>query len=356
MLECQPGDLFVALKGDTFDANETLETRLLAGKSGQERHTALISAHRSIAAMLEQPPLHAGAYYVIELSSYQLDLTASLRLDVAVWLNTTPDHLDRHGNMAEYVAAKKRIFLNQGAADWAVIGVDDHYCAAVCTELTRAAVQSVAPISAGQALGRGVSALNGKIIDALSGRADTAADITKAPALAGKHNAQNATAAYAACRALNIDARTIAQAFATFAGLPHRLERVATIEGVRFVNDSKATNVDAAEKALSSFERIRWIAGGRPKEGGIAALRPLFPRVARAYLIGEAAEDFAATLGETPHVVVGTMERAVEAALAEAEPGDVVLLAPACASFDQYSSFETRGEHFAALARAAIGE
>src|SRR5688572_18062502 len=136
------------------------------------------------AAILDLPPLHPGAYYVIELSSYQLDLTSSLRLDVAVWLNTTPDHLDRHGDMAAYVAAKKRIFLNQGAADWAVVGVDDAYCAAVCTDLTRAGVQHVAPISAGQALGRGVCALDSKLIDGLTGRSEVIADLTKAPALA----------------------------------------------------------------------------------------------------------------------------------------------------------------------------
>ena len=152
-------------------------------------------------AILDLPPLHAGAYYVIELSSYQLDLTSSLRLDVAVWLNLTPDHLDRHGDMNAYLAAKKRIFLNQGAADWAVISVDDLYCAAICTELTRAAARHVAPISSGQALGRGVSALDGKIVDALSGRAEIVADLGGAPALAGKHNAQNAAAAYAAARA-----------------------------------------------------------------------------------------------------------------------------------------------------------
>ncbi|HRP10471.1 MAG TPA: UDP-N-acetylmuramoyl-L-alanine--D-glutamate ligase [Terricaulis sp.] len=303
------------------------------------------------AAMLEQPPLHAGAYYVIELSSYQLDLTSSLRLDVAVWLNTTPDHLDRHGTMSEYVAAKKRIFLNQGAADWAVIGVDDHYCAAICTELTRAAIQNVSPISAGQALGRGVSALSGKIIEALGGRAETSADITKAQALAGKHNAQNAAAAYAACRALNIDARTIAAAFNSFPGLPHRLERVATIEGVRFVNDSKATNANAAAQALAVYPRIYWIAGGVAKEGGIEELSPFFPRLARAYLIGQSAGDFADVLRDkAPVTMAGNLEAAVKLAFADAkasgEPHPVVLLSPACASFDQFRSYEDRGDKF----------
>lgn len=311
-------------------------------------------------AILEQPPLHAGAYYVIELSSFQLDLTSSLRLDVAVWLNTTPDHLDRHGDMNAYVAAKKRIFLNQGAADWAVIGVDDLHCARVCTELTRAAVQHVAPISSGQALGRGVSALDGKIIDALSGRSEVVAELSSAPALAGKHNAQNAAAAYAAARALGVDHRIIAQAFTTFAGLPHRLERSGTIAGVRFVNDSKATNANAAAQALAVYPRVYWIAGGVAKEGGIEDLAPFFPRIAKAYLIGQSAGDFADTLrGQVTVAMSGNLEAAVKMAFADAkasgEPHPVVLLSPACASFDQFKSYEDRGEQFKKIV-AALNE
>ncbi len=309
------------------------------------------------AAMLEQPPLHAGAYYVIELSSFQLDLTASLRLDVAVWLNTTPDHLDRHGDMAAYVAAKKRIFLNQGAADMAVIGVDDDYCAAICTELKHAGAQQVSPISAGQAMGRGVSALGGRLVDALGARAETVADLTKAPALAGRHNAQNAAAAYAAARALGVDPRVIVQAFTSFAGLPHRLERVATIEGVRFVNDSKATNANAAAQALAVYPRIYWIAGGVAKEGGIEDLAPFFPRIARAYLIGQSAGDFADVLKDKANVTMaGNLEAAVKLAFADAkasgEPHPVVLLSPACASYDQFRSYEERGDKFKAYVKA----
>jgi UDP-N-acetylmuramoylalanine--D-glutamate ligase len=303
------------------------------------------------AAILEQPPLHAGAYYVIELSSYQLDLTSSLRLDVAVWLNTTPDHLDRHGDMTAYVAAKRRIFLNQGAGDWAVIGVDDAYCAAVCTELTRAGMQHVAPISSGQALGRGVSALGGKLIDALSGRSEIVAELAKAPALAGKHNAQNAAAAYAALRAFGVDQRIIAQALTTFPGLPHRLERAGVVEGVRFINDSKATNANAAAQALAVYPRVHWIAGGVAKEGGIGELEPFFPRMARAYLIGQSAGDFSDTLrGKVPVTMAGNLEAAVRLAFDDAkasgEPHSVVLLSPACASFDQFKSYEDRGEQF----------
>lgn len=313
-------------------------------------------------AVLELPPLHPGAFYVLELSSYQLDLTSSLRLDVAVWLNTTPDHIDRHGDMAAYVAAKKRIFLNQGAADWAVIGVDDIYCAQVCTELTRAAVQHVAPISSGQALGRGVSALDGKMIDALSGRSEIVADLAQAPALAGKHNAQNAAAAYAAARALNVDQRSTAAAFSSFEGLPHRLERVAAIDGVRFINDSKATNANAAAQALAVYPRVYWIAGGVAKEGGVEELAPFYPRIAKAYLIGQSAGDFADALrGKVAVAMAGHLEAAVKLAFADArasgEPHPVVLLSPACASFDQFKSYEDRGEHFkrfvAALAQGA---
>ncbi len=303
------------------------------------------------AAVLDLPPLHAGAYYVIELSSYQLDLTSSLRLDVAVWLNTTPDHLDRHGDMAAYVAAKKRIFLNQGAGDWAVIGVDDMHCAAICTELTRAGVQHVTPISSGQALGRGVSALDSKVIDGLSGRAEVVADLSKAPALAGKHNAQNAAAAYAAARAFGVDHRIIAQAFTTFPGLPHRLERSGVVEGVRFINDSKATNANAAAQALAVYPRVYWIAGGVAKEGGIAELEPFFPRMARAYLIGQSAGEFSDTLrGKVAVTMAGNLEAAVKLAFNDArssgEPHPVVLLSPACASFDQFKSYEDRGDQF----------
>lgn len=302
-------------------------------------------------AILDLQPLHAGAYYVIELSSFQLDITSSLRLDVAVWLNLTPDHLDRHGDMTAYAAAKKRIFLNQGAADWAVIGVDDGYCAMICTELTRGAVQHVAPISSGQALGRGVSALDSKIVDALSGRSEVVADLATAPALAGKHNAQNAVAAYAATRALGVDHRIIGQALTSFAGLPHRLERAGQIQGVRFINDSKATNANAAAQALAVYPRLYWIAGGVAKEGGIEDLAPFFPRIAKAYLIGQSAGDFADTLrGKVAVAMAGNIEAAVKMAFADAkasgEPHPVVLLSPACASFDQFKSYEDRGEQF----------
>jgi UDP-N-acetylmuramoylalanine--D-glutamate ligase len=305
-------------------------------------------------AVLELAPLHAGAYYVLELSSFQLDLAETLRLDVAVWINTSPDHIDRHGDMAGYVAAKKRIFRNQGAADWAVIGVDDPHCAAACTELMASGARHVAPISAGQALGRGVSALGSKLFDALNGRAEGVIDLSEAPALPGRHNAQNACAAYAAARALGVDQRIIGHALLSFTGLPHRLERVATIAGVRFINDSKATNADAAAQALAVYPRIYWIAGGVAKDGGVDTLSQFFPRIARAYLIGQAAGEFADALkGRAPVTMAGELESAVKRAFADArasgEPHPVVLLSPACASYDQFRDYEDRGDRFRAI-------
>ncbi|MES1200583.1 MAG: UDP-N-acetylmuramoyl-L-alanine--D-glutamate ligase [Pseudomonadota bacterium] len=338
----------------------------ITGTNGKSTTTALVthilrSAGKDVRmggnigeAVLDLPPLHAGAYYVIELSSFQLDLIDTLRLDVAVWLNATPDHIDRHGDMGAYVAAKRRIFRNQGAADWAVIGVDDPYCAKVCTELMAAGNRNVAPISAGQSLGRGVSALGEKIFDALGGRSEIVADLSTAPALAGKHNAQNACAAYAVTRALGIDPRVIAHAFETFPGLAHRLERVATIGGVRFVNDSKATNANAAAQALAVYPRVYWIAGGVAKEGGIESLAEFFPRIARAYLIGQSAGEFAdAMKGKVSVSMAGDLETAVARAYSDArgsgEPHPVVLLSPAGASYDQFRDFEDRGDKFKAI-------
>jgi UDP-N-acetylmuramoylalanine--D-glutamate ligase len=302
-------------------------------------------------AVLDLPPIHAGAYYALELSSYQLDLTKTLRCDVAVWLNLSPDHLDRHGDMAGYLAAKKRILRNQGAQDWAVVGVDDPYCARVCTELTGSGGRQVAAISSGQALGAGVCMVGGRLYDALAGRAQPVLEQALAGALPGWHNAQNIAAAYAATRALGLQQRAIADAIATFPGLEHRMERVGTLSGVRFVNDSKATNVDAAAKALAVYPRIYWIAGGQAKEGGLEGLARLMPNVAKAYLIGDAAYDFAGFLeGKAPAVVAGDLETAVRRAFADAqaarEPDPVVLLSPACASFDQFKDFEDRGRAF----------
>jgi UDP-N-acetylmuramoylalanine--D-glutamate ligase len=304
--------------------------------------------------VLDLEPMHGGAVYVLELSSYQLDLTSSLKPDVAVLLNISPDHLERHGGMDGYVAAKRRILLNQGKGDTAVIGVDDEWGQRICTEITAANRRTIWPISARKAMGRGVYALRGRLYDATEGRVAETADLTAARSLPGRHNWQNAAAAYAAVRALGVPAREATQGLMSFPGLAHRMETIGAIDGVRFVNDSKATNIDAARQAMSAYPRFWWIAGGRPKSG-IACLGDLFGSVAGAYLIGEAAADFAATLaGRAPAVQVGTLEAAVRRAFADArasgEAEPIVLFSPACASFDQFSDFEARGEAF----RAAV--
>jgi UDP-N-acetylmuramoylalanine--D-glutamate ligase len=295
--------------------------------------------------------MHGGAVYVLELSSYQLDLTSSLKPDVAVLLNITPDHLDRHGGMEGYVEAKRRVFLNQNRGDTAVIGVDDAYCQRICTEIMAANKRTIWPISAGKAMGRGVYALSGMLYDGTGERVLEVADLLSAQSLPGRHNWQNAAAAYAAARGLGISAGDAAEGLMTFPGLAHRMETVAILGRVRLVNDSKATNADAARQALSSYPKVRWIAGGVPKAGGIDSLTDLFPRVEKAYLIGEAAGDFARTLdGKAPVQMCGTMAAAVNAAYADAVASgadeEVVLLSPACASFDQYPDFEARGDDF----------
>lgn len=340
----------------------------ITGTNGKSTTTALIghmlrSAGRDARiggnigfGVLGLPDMHGGAVYVLELSSYQLDLTSSLKADASVFLNLSPDHLDRHGGMEGYVAAKKRILLNQGKGDTAVIGVDDPWCQRICTEITAANRRTIRPISAGKAMGRGVYVLSGVLYDATGERTVEVADLTMARSLPGKHNWQNAAAAYAACLALGLTSEDASNGLMTFPGLAHRMETVGKLGRVRFVNDSKATNADAARQALSSYPKVYWIAGGRAKDGGIEALTDLFPRIETAYLIGEAEEAFAATLeGKARVVRCGTMEAAVASAYADARDGDdeaIVLLSPATASFDQYADFEARGEAFRAAVQA----
>ncbi len=298
--------------------------------------------------------MHGGAVFVLETSSYQLDLTSSLKADAAVLLNISPDHLERHGDMDGYVAAKRRVLLNQGKGDTAIIGVDDPWCQRICTEITAANRRTIWPISASRSMGRGVYAIQGVLYDATGDRVIEVADLVRARSLPGRHNWQNAAAAYAAARALGIPAELAAEGLMTFPGLAHRMETVGARGLVRFVNDSKATNADAARQALSSYPKVYWIAGGRAKSDGIDPLTDLFPRVAKAYLIGEAQDDFARVLdGKAAFVKSGTIDAAVEAAYADAEASGedaIVLLSPACASFDQFADFEARGEAF----RAAV--
>ncbi len=347
----------------------------VTGTNGKSTTTALIGhvcaqAGRDVriggnigVGVLDLEDMHGGAVYVLEMSSYQLDLTSSLHADVTVILNISPDHLERHGTMENYVAAKRRILANQGKGDTAVIGVDDAWGQQICTEITAANRRTIVPVSASKAMGRGVYVLNGLLYDATAERAQEVADLNRARSLPGRHNWQNAAAAYAAAKGLGIDPQEAAEHLLTFPGLAHRMETVATLGRVRFVNDSKATNADAARQALSSYPKSYWIAGGRAKTDGIAPLEDLFPRVAKAYLIGEASADFAKTLqGKAPAIECGTLDVAVAQAYADAAKagGDtIVLLSPACASFDQYPDFEVRGEAFRAavqrLAHAAKG-
>ena len=338
----------------------------VTGTNGKSTTTALIghlcaSAGRDTRVggniglgVLGLEDMHGGAVYVLELSSYQLDLTSSLKPDAVVLLNISPDHLDRHGGMDGYIAAKRRIFLNQVKGDTAIIGVDDPWCQQICTEITAANRRTIWPISSGKAMGRGVYALQGVLYDATGERVVEVADLLRARSLPGRHNWQNAAAAYAAARAIGISISDAVDGLMTFPGLAHRMETVGKIGKVRFVNDSKATNADAARQAMSSYPKFYWIAGGVAKAGGIDDLKDLFPRIAAAYLIGEAAKPFALTLASKAEVKMsGTLEKAVQQAYADAAASGeeaIVLLSPACASFDQFSDFEARGEAF----RAAV--
>jgi UDP-N-acetylmuramoylalanine--D-glutamate ligase len=334
----------------------------ITGTNGKSTTTALLG-HMLTAAgrdariggniglgVLGLDDMHGGAVYVFELSSYQLDLTFSLKPDVAILLNITPDHLDRHGDMEGYVAAKRRVLLNQAQGDTAVIGVDDPWCQRICTEITAANQRTIWPISSRRAMGRGVYALQGVLYDATGERVIEVADLLRARSLPGRHNWQNAAAAYAAARALGLSVEDAATGLVTFPGLVHRMETVGEIEGVRFVNDSKATNADAARQAMSSYPSFYWICGGRAKAGGIEPLADLFDRVAKAYLVGEAADEFARTLdGKAPYKLSRTIDAAVAQAFADARAAGqpaLVLLSPACASFDQFPDFEVRGDVF----------
>jgi UDP-N-acetylmuramoylalanine--D-glutamate ligase len=342
----------------------------ITGTNGKSTTTALVghllqaAGRRAVvggnigAPVLDLEPAGAEGIYVLEMSSYQLELVHDLAFDVAVLLNVSPDHLDRHGGMAGYVAAKRRIFAGQTKTQNAVVGVDDEHCRAIHADLVRRAAADVVAISAASRVERGVFAQDGALFDALDGGATQVADLHAIATLPGRHNGQNAAAAYAVARAVGVDAAAAARGLASFPGLAHRQELVARIGRVLFVNDSKATNAAAAARALDSHRNIFWIAGGVAKEGGIRALAPWFDRIARAYLIGEAAVDFAATLGAVPHALCRTLDAAVLAAAADAartETEAVVLLSPACASFDQFANFEARGDAFRRLALGLPG-
>ena len=313
----------------------------ITGTNGKSTTTALIHHILDTAGVparmggniglpiLAQPSLPAGGVYVLELSSYQIDLTRTLDCDVAVLLNVTPDHLDRYDGLGGYAASKARLFAMQSRAHLAVVDYEAE---------AEFGVLDDAP--------EGMSV---RFIDGVPLPGERA----RWPSLQGPHNEQNAKAAVAVAEALGIDTATIERALETFIGLPHRMERVATLNGVAWVNDSKATNPESAAPALAAFPRIHWILGGKVKGDGLDACLPYLGNVVRAYTIGEGGPRFAAVLrGQVPVAEVETLERAVKLAAQEAERGDAVLLSPAAASFDQFRDFEARGAAF----RAAVEE
>jgi UDP-N-acetylmuramoylalanine--D-glutamate ligase len=364
--------LFFQSAADATWAEMETPPKLVAvtGSNGKSTTTALIHHILQVAGrptqmagnigkgVLSIDPPQDSEVIVLELSSYQTELARALTPDIAVFTNLSPDHLDRHGGMGGYFAAKARLFT-QGGPDRAVVGVDEVEGRFLAGQLSQAPQDDrVIRVSSGgklEGFGWSVFARKGFLAEWRKGRQVASIDLREVKGLPGAHNHQNACAAYAACRSLGLAPKLIEGALHSFAGLPHRSQLVGERGGVRFVNDSKATNVDSAAKALQAFPKIRWIAGGLGKEGGIAGLQPLLGPVVKAYLIGHSARDFALQLGVTPHEICETMDRAVARAAAEAEPGDVVLLAPAAASFDQYPNFEKRGEDFTARVQALIG-
>ncbi|MDF2140204.1 UDP-N-acetylmuramoyl-L-alanine--D-glutamate ligase [Paenirhodobacter sp. CAU 1674] len=349
---------------DNFDVAP--RTICVTGSNGKSTTTALIHhileqagrvtqmAGNIGRGVLDLEPAQDGEVVVLELSSYQTDLARALTPDIAVFTNLSPDHLDRHGGMGGYFAAKRRLFA-EGGPDRAVIGVDEAEGVYLANQIaTGPEDDRVIRISSARKLGDfgwSVFARKGFLAEWRKGRQVASIDLREVQGLPGAHNHQNACAAYAATRALGIGPRVIEEAFHSFAGLPHRSQTVAEKAGVRYVNDSKATNVDSAAKALQAFANIRWIAGGLGKEGGVSGLRPFVGTVKKAYFIGHSGRDFALELG-IAHEICETMEAAVAAAARDAEAGDTVLLAPAAASFDQYPNFEKRGAHFTELVQA----
>lgn len=317
----------------------------ITGTNGKSTVTALVThmlESAGISALmggniglpiLSREPLPEGGVYVLELSSYQIDLSHSLACDIAVLTNITPDHLDRYDGFAGYAASKARLFSLQHRDQVAIVATDD----------------DPSKIIAGR-INHRLHRVSAKDIDP--------ADQARWPALQGPHNAQNAVCAIAVCRVLGLDDEQIERGLATYSALPHRMEWVGEVAGVRWYNDSKATNAASAAPALAAFppapdQRLHWIAGGQAKGDGLSACAPWFGHVKRAYLIGEAMEAFAAEIGDAiPVDRSGDLATAVARAAASAEPGDIVLLSPACASFDQFKSYEERGDRFRSIVRA----
>ena len=300
---------------------------------------------------MELEPFDETGVYVLELSSYQLEIGFPVKSDVSVLLNITPDHIDRHGDMEGYISAKKRLFLNQKQNQTAIINIDDENVRHIHAEMQTVSGIKTIPTSINEIAPNGVYVKGSILIDDMDRKRAEIMDLRQAKSLQGCFNWQNVTSAYAIARINGIEPENIVDSIMTFKGLAHRQEHIATINGIDYINDSKATNAVAAENALSCYENIYWIAGGKAKEGGISDLSKYFNRIRHTFLIGEATEDFAETLKDTVQYTISeTLSTAVKQAKAMAEKDDisgaVVLLSPACASFDQFSSFENRGDAF----------
>lgn len=369
---------------DNAPSNRSSGAKVVAitGTNGKSTTTALVAhmlrhAGHKVAMggnigkpVLELEPFNGPRFYVIEFSSYQIDLTPSLAPEAAILLNISPDHLDRHGTLQNYARIKGRVFAQLEADGLAVIGVDDDICSSISGILTGS--YDTVRVSNARELSDGITGIEGVLRVMSGGDARNTLDLGNCTALRGRHNWQNAAAAFAVGRHFGLSHDDIAAGFASFPGLAHRMEEVGRNHNILYINDSKATNADSASHALSAFDNIYWIAGGRAKSGGITELAPYFPRVRKAYLVGEAASAFAATLSAppqpadarheadairpVPHELSGTLEVAVAQASrdASARPDEsaVILLSPACASFDQFRSFEERGDRFRELVNA----
>ncbi len=343
---------FIAITGTNGKSTTTALIAHILKASGRDTQ---LGGNIGTAVLSLEPP-KAQRFYVVECSSYQIDLAPTLNPTAGILLNLTPDHLDRHGTMQHYADIKERLVAG---SDTAVVGVDDSYCTLIADRIERAGV-TVLRISKRNVVADGLYADGSRIMKAQGGTSSLLVDLDGIQTLRGSHNAQNAAAAIAACLAVGISEEEVRAGLSSFPGLKHRMQPVGRRGNVTFVNDSKATNADAAAPALSSYDRIYWIAGGLPKAGGISSLSPLFSHIAKAYLIGEAAAEFASTLGEAvPYEISGTLDKAVEHAAMDAQKdgrdGNVVMLSPACASFDQYKNFEIRGDSFVGHVAALTG-
>ena len=351
---------FATQEWDNFDVMP--KVICVTGSNGKSTTTALIAhllegSNRKVVVagnigrgVLDIPPAQDGTIVVLELSSYQIDLARALAPDIAVFINLSPDHLDRHNGMGGYFYAKRRLFID-GNPDRAIIGVDEIEGQFLENQLRQDAKSGdpVISVSVNRKLqnnGWSVFSRKGFLAEWRKGRQVASIDLRSMSGLPGEHNHQNACCAYAVCRSIGLAPKLIEEKLNSYVGLTHRCQTVGTFNGVMYVNDSKATNVDAAKKALLAFKNILWIVGGESKEGGVLPLKPYFNRIKKAYLIGTDVSDLIKDLSSIDFVIAGSISEAVRLASLDAEKNDVVLLAPACASFDQYENFEKRGDDF----------